>query len=239
MIQAKAQEKIDTDRPDQTESSFLTPKGFFQGEIGFNIENDNNLQTFIHPTGLWKYGISKRFEFRLITEFISTEPKLIDPNNKYETGLLPIQIGSKISLWEEKGLLPKTSFIFHVGIPTLSSSKFKPPHLAPNFRFTMSHSLSETIGLGYNLGAEWDGIENTPAWVYTIAPGINIGKNWYAYIEAFGAIKKNEPAQHSFDAGLAYFISNNTKIDIGSGFGISKTATDSYVAVGFSFRFKK
>jgi len=234
-----AQEKIDTDRPDQTESSYLVPKGYFQGEFGFNIENDKKLKTFVHPTGLWKYGINKRFELRLITEFVSQETVLILPQgNKFETGLVPIQIGSKIALWEEKGIIPKTSLIFHIGIPGLSSSKFKTPNLAPNFRFTMSHSLSERVGLGYNLGAEWDGIDETPAWIYTIAPGINIGNNWYAYIEAFGSIKKNEPAQHSVDAGLAYFFSNNTKIDISSGFGISKTAPDNYVAIGFSFRFK-
>lgn len=232
-------DKIDTDRPDQTESAFLVPKGFFQGEIGFNIENNKNLKTLVHPTGLWKYGLTKRFELRLITEIISEETSLLIPQgNKFESGLLPVQIGSKIAFWEEKGILPKTSLIFHFGIPALSSSKFKPPHLAPNFRFTMSHSLSNTFGIGYNIGAEWNGIDKTPEWVYTIAPGINIGKNWYGYIEAFGAIKKNEPAQHSFDAGLAYFISNNTKIDISSGFGISKSAPDSYVAIGFSFRTK-
>lgn len=183
--------RIDTDRPDQTESSYLVPKGFFQGEFGFNIENNKQLKTIVHPTGLWKYGINKRIELRLITELISVEtPLLIPEGNTVITGLVPVQIGSKISLWEEKGVLPKTSLIFHVGIPALSSSKFKTPHLAPNFRFTMSHTLSERIGLGYNIGAEWDGFDKTPEWIYTFAPGFNMGKNWYGYVELFGAIKK-------------------------------------------------
>lgn len=232
-----AQERIDTDRPDQTESSYLVPKGFFQGEFGFNIENNKQLKTIVHPTGLWKYGINKRIELRLITELISVEtPLLIPEGNTVITGLVPVQIGSKISLWEEKGVLPKTSLIFHVGIPALSSSKFKTPHLAPNFRFTMSHTLSERIGLGYNIGAEWDGFDKTPEWIYTFAPGFNMGKNWYGYVELFGAIKKNEPAQHSFDAGIAYFISNNAKIDFSAGTGITDSAPDNYFAIGFSFR---
>lgn len=232
-----AQERIDTDRPDQTESSYLVPKGFFQGEFGFNIENNNQLKTIVHPTGLWKYGINKRIELRLITELISVEtPLLIPQGNKINTGLTPVQIGSKISFWEEKGIIPKTSLIFHVGIPSISSDEFKTPHLAPNFRFSMSHSLSERIGLGYNIGAKWDGIDKTPEWIYTFAPGFNMGKNWYGYIELFGAIKKNEPAQHSFDAGIAYFISNNAKIDFSAGVGITDSAPDNYFAIGFSFR---
>lgn len=235
---AFAQERIDTDRPDQTESAVLTPKGFFQAEFGFAMEKDDELNTFLYPSGLLKYGISNRFELRLTTEYISQETPLIIPQgNKYITGLLPVQIGTRIALSEEKGILPKTSLLFHVGIPAFSSSTFKPPHLAPNFRFSMAHSITENIGLGYNVGAEWDGVDNTPEWIYTFAPGINFCKNWYGYIEAFGAFKKNEAPMHSIDGGLAYFLSANTKIDISTGYGFSKNSPDWYTAIGFSFRF--
>ncbi len=53
-------EKIETDRPDQTESPYTVPKKWFQSETGFNIENEKDgSKTFIHPTMLNKYGISK------------------------------------------------------------------------------------------------------------------------------------------------------------------------------------
>jgi hypothetical protein len=91
------------------------------------------------------------------------------------TGLVPVQIGGKLALWEEKGLLPKTSFIFHVAPSKLGSKKFHTQQWAPNFRFTMQHTLSENIGLGYNVGAAWDGFSKTTSWIYTIAPGFNLG----------------------------------------------------------------
>ena len=56
--------RMETDRPDQTESPEIVRKGWMQTEIGFNIEKDNKLTTLVHPTILWKYGLSKRFEFR-------------------------------------------------------------------------------------------------------------------------------------------------------------------------------
>lgn len=233
---AKAQvEKIDTDRPDQTESAATVPKNYFQTEFGFNKENSifRNYD-LVYPTALFKYGL-KKFEFRLETTYRSSYEHLI-PNPIWTNGFDPVVIGFKAALSEEKNVRPKTSFIFHIGLPTVASKTFRADHLAPAFRFTMQHSLSKSIGLGYNLGAEWDGFSSTPAWIYTFAPGFELGEKWYAYIEAFGFVQRKEPAQHNIDGGIAYYISRNVKIDMSSGFGISKASPKNYVALGLSFR---
>lgn len=230
--------RMETDRPDQTESPYLTKKKWVQAEIGFNIERDNGLKTFVHPTALLKYGLNKRFEFRLITTLVSQElPLTIPKGNDYETGLLPVQVGGKVFLFEEKGLIPKTSLIFHVAPKKWGSKKFHYTKWAPNFRFVMQNTLSNTVGLGYNLGAEWDGSSNMPAWIYTFAPGFNIGKKWYGYVEAFGAVKKGDLPEHALDAGIAYYFNDDNKIDLSSGFALTGNATDWYGAIGFSFRF--
>ena len=235
-LQLKAQvEKIDTNRPDQTESAVTVPRHYFQAEFGFNKENTHDRDyDLLHPTALFKYGL-KRFEFRLETTFKSSYQHMI-PNPKWTTGLDPVVIGFKAALWEEKKLIPKTSFIFHLALPKFASKPFQADHLAPDFRFTMQHSLTETIGLGYNLGAEWDGFTKQPTWIYTLAPGFNLGEKWYAYIEAFGFLRADSSPEHNLDGGIAYYISNDTKIDISGGFGISRNAPKNYVAIGFSFR---
>ncbi|MES1218539.1 MAG: transporter, partial [Bacteroidota bacterium] len=202
----------------------------------FNKENSfERNYDLIHPTALLKYGL-KKIEFRLETTVHSSYEHLI-PNPRWIKGLDPIVIGFKTQLWEEKKLLPKTSFIFHVGLPSIASKVFRADHLAPAFRFTMQNSLTKNIALGYNIGAEWDGFSSTPVWIYTFAPGFELGEKWYAYIEAFGFIQKNEKPQHSLDGGIAYYISNDVKIDLSGGFGISEEAPKNYVAVGISFRF--
>jgi Putative MetA-pathway of phenol degradation len=230
-------EKIDTDRPDQTESSAIVPKHYFQAEIGFNKENLSGRDyELIHPTALLKYGL-KKFEFRLEATYKTAYEHLI-PNPTSTTGFEPIEIGFKAALSEEKKILPKTSLIVHLGIPALGSKAFRTDHLIPSFRFTMQNSITDNIAIGYNLGAEWDGYTSTPTWIYTFAPGFNLGEKWYAYIEAFGFIRKNETPQHSLDAGIAYYINPDIKLDISGGGGISRAAPKNYVAVGFSFRCK-
>jgi hypothetical protein len=234
---AQQEGRMETDRPDQTECPFIVKYKFIQAEIGFNYEKEAGLKSLVHPTILWKYGATKKFEFRLITELNSIETALqIPAGNKTETGLLPVQIGGKIAFWEEKGLLPKTSLIFHVASPRIASKKFRYDKWAPNFRFTMQHSLADNIGLGYNLGAEWDGFSNKPVWIYTFAPGFNIGERWYGYIEAYGGVRKGDQPNHGIDGGLAYYVSDNVKLDISGGFNIINSPN--YVALGCSFRFK-
>ncbi len=231
-------EKIDTDRPDQTESAVTVPKKWVQFEFGLSAQTTNSLENeFQHPTLLSKYGIGKRIELRLITT-VQTNTHFNIIYKEKETGLSPVEVGAKIALWEEHKLLPKTSLLFHVSIPKLASEKFKADKLAPNFRFSMQHTLSKIIGIGYNLGAEWDGFSNEATWIYTLSPGFNISEKWYGYVEAFGSVSKNNKPEHNLDGGFAYYINRNLKVDLSSGFGISKEAPDWYVAVGASYRFK-
>lgn len=236
-------DKIDTDRPDQTESAFTVPAGWLQGELGLVKERTFNSPPFILnswtlPTLLTRFGLSTRFELRIITEYERRG------NNKrfYKDtiGFLAPYIGFKFNLVKAKGIIPQISLISHVGLNRLGS-KYTNSHgsfFAPNFRFTLQNSITENFAIGYNFGAEWDDTHEPPAWLYTFAPGMNLGEKWYAYIEAFGFFRKNEPAEHNVDAGIAYYMNDNIKVDASAGIGISKAAPDNYVSVGFSFRFK-
>jgi hypothetical protein len=225
-------EPIQADRPDQTETPALVPKGMFQVEAGFTFQkNDEFSNNNTLPTVLWKYGVNENFELRLITEYVYE--KVFDEK---QDGLLPVYIGFKAKLAEEKGIVPKTSIIAHIGLPSAATAKYKNEFYAPEFRFVMQHTLSEKMSLSYNLGAEWDGFSAEPTFLYTLTTGYSITEKLGSYIELFGFAPQNNKANHSFDGGITYLINNNFMLDLSSGFGITKNAPDYYVAVGFSFR---
>jgi hypothetical protein len=231
-------EPMDADRPDQTEGVNTVPKKWLQFEAGLNIqENVSNVHEYLTPTLLSKYGLSKRIELRLITTIVTNSYLSIPGGTKSNTGLDPVEIGTKISLLQEKGWIPKTTFLFHFAIPGFASKANNIDLLAPNFRFTMQNSLAKNFAIGYNFGAEWDGENTSPGYVYTLSPGLTFADNWYGYIEVFGVLKKNNLPQHSIDGGLAYNVTNNLKLDISSGFGISTAAPRWYIATGVSKRF--
>lgn len=225
-------QNIEADRPDQTETPAIVPKGMIQVESGFSFQKKgSNNYSYTLPSTLWKYGVNENFELRLITEIISEKNY-----NEKQNGLLPLFIGFKVNLSEEKGIIPKISLIAHIGLPKMASSNYKTEYLTPEFRFTMQHSLSEKWSLGYNIGAEWDGLTPKPTFVYTLTTGYSIDEKLGSYIELFGFATQNKKTNHNLDGGLTYLITNNFMVDLSSGFGITEVDFEHYFALGISFR---
>src|SRR5258706_12611892 len=140
---ATAQERISVDRPDQTEGATLTLPHYFQAEFGFGKENaDKENYNLIYPTTLFKYGLSNRFELQLLGKFISSHEQMI-PATKITMGFVPVLIGLRTALWEEKNILPKTSLIIRAGIPGLVSKNFKPDHLTSLALLAMENTVTK------------------------------------------------------------------------------------------------
>lgn len=225
---------IQTDRPDQTECPFITPKNYFQLENGFIYEKWNTNSTeIVVPTVLMRFGINDHFELRFITEYI-----LDKINAEKKSGFNPILIGIKTRLLAEKGIIPVTSFIAHISIPKAASKNLKTPIYAPEFRFTMQHTISDKQSLSYNLGAEWNGETAEPTFIYTLTTGYSITEKIGGYIELYGFVPQIEKPDHRFDAGLTYLFNQNHQLDISGGMGFSKASPKYFMALGYSFRFK-
>jgi hypothetical protein len=229
-----SQEEIDTDRPDQTETPTIVPTGRFQMENGFeHQQNGKKERTLTLPTSLWKFGISKNLELRLTTEFIHDK---MEDSTVY--GLKPILIGFKVKLFEEKGILPQTSFITHLLIPKLASRDLQASYLATELRFLFQNSLSEDIDLGYNIGVQWDGKSADPVYAYTFSPNIAITKKLKAYGEAYGFLPQHASAEHWIDGGFIFLITKDIQIDIAAGYELTTHSNfhQYFETLGISFR---
>lgn len=227
-------EPIQLDRPDQTETPATVPAKYIQVENGFLFEKTNQTESlFTFPSSLWKYGVNDKFELRIITELISRKIA-----NVTQTGLMPITVGFKTALLQEKGIVPKTSFIGHITTSNVGSKQFYTKYIAPAFRFVMQHTLSQKMSLSYNLGAEWDGENAAQTYLYTVTTGASFNDKLGGYVELYGFLPKDEKAEHSFDGGLTYLINNDLMIDLSGGFGVTPNAPKHYIALGLSYRFK-
>lgn len=225
---------IQTDRPDQTECPFITPKNYFQFENGFSYEiNNQNSKLIVAPTVLTRFGINKYFELRLITEYVISKE-----NSSTYSGINPILIGFKTRLLEEKGIIPTTSLISHIDFPKLASTEYRANYYYPEFRFTMQHTISDKQSLSYNLGVEWNGVDKKPTFIYTLTTGYSLTEKIGAYIELYGFVPQIGKTDHRFDLGLTYLFNPNHQLDVSGGFGLSAISPEIYFAIGYSFRFK-
>jgi hypothetical protein len=235
-INAKSQDRISTDRPDQTESAWLTPKKFFQAEFGLgliDIDPENAVLTL--PDMLLKYGLAKHFEVQVAAQYISYFQKTAQ-STKDTWGLTAIELGFRVGLWEQKKIIPKTSVIVRAGLPFLSSETFRTDHVPTLILLTMENSITEHFGLSYNLGAAWDGDDPKPSWLYSLSAGFDIAKRWDGFVEVFGALPEQNSPLNSIDTGIGFYINDNMKLDAYFGLRVSKAADRNFFGVGYSFR---
>lgn len=229
-----SQDDIDTDRPDQTETSSIVPVNRFQMENGFlHQQTSKGESESALPTSLWKFGISKNIELRLITDLIYNRTP--DTTN---TGLNPVVAGLKVKLWEEKGILPQASLITHILLPKVASKDLQVKYLAPEIRLLFQNTITDDIDLGYNLGMNWDGKSPDPIFAYTFSPNMSLTKKLKAYIEAFGFCPQYKHAEHWFDGGFMFLIHKDVQLDISAGYEITSQEGfhQFYESIGFSFR---
>ena len=224
---AQSEGRIETDRPDQTECPFIVKKGYIQAEIGFNRATSENL----FPTSLVKYGVSKRFELRYVSVLAQEPGKEI----RFQTEA----VGFKCALLQPSGWKPRTSVIVHYNWDHQNrdfSEKNLRGHSIGDVVFTMQNDLNKQFGVGYNLGTELHSNGSFEG-IYRVAPNMLIGKKGYAYVEVFGRFPASEYADHSYDAGFAYYLNEDIKLDVSAGQSFTRPE-DYYFALGISFRLR-
>ena len=232
---------IVTDRPDQTESPSLVPRGGLQVETGFVYEKDReeniNATNFTYNTTLLKYGVNEHFELRLISEYLGERTKGETSNSQIE-GLSPLAMGVKIKLADENGMWPQAALIGHINLKS-GSSEFAPHYTAADFRFTLAHTLSERLALSYNLGAEWNGETPDATFLYTLSLGYVITDRLGMYVEGYSFFPEKSKADNRVDAGFTYKFTPVVQWDISGGVGLSSNAPDAFLSTGISFRLFK
>lgn len=229
-------DKIQSDRPSESQTVALTPKGYFQAEIGYRKDQQRRSDYKIfHPRAQLKYGLSDRFEVR--AELTGQTERLFS-KNEFNYGLQPVELGFKAKLLEQKGALPTTTFYTQVGIPNWASEDHQKDHLLPRLRLLFENKLTDKIKLSYNAGARWQGEGAPPQWLYTLSPEFQLGDKWEAFVETFAFLQQGQAAQHHIDGGFAFYPSKDVKLDIWGGKGISKEAPDYFFSAGISFRLK-
>lgn len=232
----QAQEAIETDRPDASETPFILPKNFLQFEFGVRKESlADKVSLHTLPVLQVRYGLSKKTELLLIAEYnnIKYGSKLSD-----SSGVLKISPAARFNIIEGRGLIPHTTLLVESGFNKYSSKKNSESSLfSPEIRLTMNNTVTEGISLKYNLGAEWEDVKESPEWVYTLTPEFEFSEKWNGYVEFFGGLKEGE-VENNFDAGIQYKVTNNFAVDIFAGKALGKSNAGFFAGIGAAIRFK-
>ncbi|MHC2990129.1 hypothetical protein OB13_00350 [Pontibacter sp. HJ8] len=227
--------KIQTERPDQTESVKLVPGRSVQLEIGYQFQK-NSTQGFdaklhAYPSALLRFGVLDWLEMRL--EGAVQDSIITNGSRRKVTGYGPISLGGKVVLWEEQGLRPKAALLLMVALP-VASRDFRPENPEPEVRLALANQLTDKIELAYNL--MYGRAEGNNEAGYNLALYGDLTDKFTAFAEVFGSKAETEEAEHQADAGLMFFPRPNLQLDVAAGIGFNKAAPDYFLAAGLALR---
>ena len=227
--------QIITDRPDQTESSSTVGLGVLQIESGVQVSYEgpigtlgSSIRSLIAPTSLFRYGITKGVELRLVSQFEDVK------TGRFNTsGISDLEIGTKIQLLQKEGTDIEIAFLSHLIVPSGTKAISGNGYGTVN-KLSISHSLTEKVGIGYNMGYDYTNGSNIGDFTYSVAIGTSVNNKVGIYIEPYGAWEEFETGVLNLDAGVTYLLNDNFQFDFSFGTGISHEMN--YIALGFSWR---
>ena len=247
-----------TDRPDITESALTVQKNRLQIETGFlflkrenlNLNSgsgvDSGMYTVLNkdislPGVLFRYGISSFAELRLGLLIKYSEvsyDKFYEGSNS--TDLAPVNIGGKLELGEQDGIIPTAAVILQGEIPALSteSDTESKDWFDPSVVFCFNNSLTNNFSLGYNIGFDLsDGFTEGNGVFYSLAAGYSFSDRFSGFVEYFGSTNfYHLIPNNGMDFGFTFLISNNIQLDISAGADLEDISKEHFVSTGFSIR---
>lgn len=239
---------IVTDRPDQTESAEVVPRGLVQIEAGYSfvhVDQDGEvLEASAIPSTLVRWGLDPKVELRFGWVGYVSEEREVAGVDTDDSGSGNTSLGAKIKLREERGRAPQLAILVDFVLPT-GHTALRSDRIDPSARVCGSHTLSERMGFGWNLGIaavtteDAGGEPDTDTLgIYTAALGIGITERWSAFVELFGGIPFSGSADPAnlFDGGFTYLVSDNVQLDLSGGVGLNDHADDWFMGAGISFR---
>ncbi len=236
------------DRPDQTESSVVVPRGWVQLEVGWSFTRDDSggvrLDVQEVPASLLRVGLSEKVELRLGWAGLVDAEARAGRFEISDDGAGDAELGVKVHLAEERGGRPEVALLAGTSVP-VGDDAFTSDRFDPNLRLAFSHTLSERVGLGYNVGLGFatelgdDGERHTLSTaLYTVALGFGLSDKWGAFVELYGDLPASASgdAAHALDGGFTYLVRDHLQLDLAGGVGLSDAADDWFVGLGLSVR---
>lgn len=219
-------EPLITDRPDQTESAVAMPKGYFQLETGTMLTSNNEVNNWTINTNLFRYGIGKNVELRLVTD-INQYTMLVNEHSRI--GIGDLQVGLKAEIPVKKVEL---AYLGHVVLPT-GNNYFSSDQFGLINKICLGHDVTNKISFGYNVGFDYyDEMDYALTYTYVIGFGLNDQVGFF--VEVFGDSFLLEDFSASYDGGFTFLINPDLQLDFSIGTGI--TDTFNFYSLGLSWR---
>ena len=229
----KAQNVLNTDRPDQSDGTHIVEKNHFQIETGAQFSKLDEITNSFDNVTLIRYGVTKYFEIRLLNQY-----SVVRDSNSV-SGIRPLTVSFKNQLCKQHGLLPKLTLVSYFRLPVTISPAFRGDHFGYSFNLAGRHDLNSKMKLYSNFGITQDQQSTDISYLGTMELNYNVTDRFSAFIEYFGNYAAHTNASNGLDIGFIYAFKNNAAIDIAFGSQTLKPGLNRFISFGISTRLPK
>ncbi len=233
---AQEEQTISADRPGMSTGTDVMPLHKVQWETGvaFDWEHRGGAkqETFTINNTLFRYGLTNFAEIRLGMDFQYYRDRLFDD---YVWGVTPLNFGTKIKVYEGTKYLPAISFLANVVAPHLGTKAFCPTHLAPSMHLLFSNTITDWLGLGYQVGCDWDGISPVPTTFLAVCFGFSITDNLGAFVESYNNFTRWQTPECSLDFGFNWLVHRKVQLDVAANINFNEIKSYANVSMGVAW----
>jgi hypothetical protein len=244
--------ELSTDRPDQTESPYTVDAGHFQIEMDVAtglIDRDRSGGGDVRSQ-IWgfggmnlKAGLLNNVDFQFVLDgYVDARVKdRVANTSATASGFGEVQTRLKINVWGNDGGTTAFAIMPFVKWP-LSQSNLRNGKTEGGVILPLAVELPTGWGMG--VMTEFDFVHDGAGgydteYFNTITFSHDIAGNLGGYVEFAALITPESGAdwQGQVDVGFTYGLDENTQLDFGCNFGVTKSAPDFYPFIGISLRF--
>ena len=221
-----------TDRPAITNSSVVVPAGSFQMENGF-LETSTQGRSIVDvPESLLRFGIAKKTELRFtVPDYFYN----LNGTGSSGSGFGDFAVGVKEQLGPTLGGFDVSAILFlsfPTGARTVSSGGYDGGLQVP-----WSRALSAKWTTAGMFSFYWSsqGCMRNLTGESTFVLDRQVTGPWDVFVEYAGRFPERGGPQHLLHFGTALKFAKRQQIDFHVGVGLSSTAVDHFIGIGYSF----
>ena len=236
---AFAQNEVEftADRPGASTGPGVVGHHVIQLEQGVQYDGDGSrFGTYTFSNTLLRYGLFPNMELRLGGDAFLYPSGGCDIS--YMAAFSGLSVGTKIKCFDGQGAIPAVSVLADFSIPCTASDGFNVDHLAPSLYLLFENPVCDWLSIGYNLGAEWDGILPGATTFAALCLGFSATDSLGCFVESYNYFNELGNA-YCMDFGLNWQVSRKVQLDIAANMDLTNPAQCWAISCGGAWQINK
>jgi len=230
-LSVHSQNKINSDRPDQTEGTHAIQPRELQIEADFYYNYFEKEKSALISSSLIRLGLMEKAEFRLVVE----EGRQRDAFIETTQGVYPLSAGTKVELIKEHAWIPNISGLAYLQLPFTSKSEENKLRWSPAFVLATEYDVDK-LSIDVNVGVKWGAFEPAKALMASSSFRYEWSEKLQSFIEYYAQFSLQSHPMHNSDLGVMYLFSDQFQMSLSFGTSLYAEEYNGFAMVGTALR---